>query len=162
MIIIFDTSYKLFEVINNYVSADGFDPVRPTGNTYSWFYLIFTLPMLLAIILAIAYLCGGHKRKVGVWAVVFAGASNIIVGLWVIIYFFAINDQDKVRYHWGTLADANADQDPGDTQFYIQDKDVYAYANAFPCFGLAIIYVIVFLMLIKCCKDDPAPPEEND
>ena len=159
VIVLFDTSYKLFEIINNFISADGFDPKRPTGDTYSGFYLVFCLPMLLAALFAVYYLCGGRKRKAGVWAVVFAGASNIIVGIWVLIYFFAINDQEQVRYHWGTLADINAHEDPQDREFLFQDKDLYAYANAFPAFGLAIIYAIVLVMLL-CCKGEAAPSEE--
>ena len=110
ILIILDFGYKSIIIIN--IFQDFFKPI------YGILYLVFTLPLLVALFLASYYLCCGGKKIVGLWALALAAISNLLIAVWVSIYFFSIETRDEVRYHWGTLDDIAGRQDPDDKDYF--------------------------------------------
>ena len=94
IIILTDFGYKVVVLAGIHYNPF-FEPI------YSFGYTLCLIPLLVAAIFALVYMCGSKDRKIAQGAMVFAAVANLLVGTWVLIYCYSIDERDKIRLHKG-------------------------------------------------------------
>ena len=92
ILLLLDFLYMCFEYY--YVASNEYLDIY-----YSYVYLIILFAFAIAVVFIFYYWCADDSpdsREVTPWAFLLAAIANLLIGTWILIYFYAIYKKDKV------------------------------------------------------------------